>query len=158
MLRKEIHDKSEELYTITLEKDKWSSEVVDKENRIQVAKAMIKNSKMLKIIILNLSKSIILEENAKLNQEIGNLSKEAQELGLDLVALKTEFSHKTQEFQQKATENQERLKEVKELKEQLESRDSRLHITEKENTLITEKLQQTLVEVKTLTQEKDDQK
>lgn len=113
---------------------------------------------MLKIIILNLSRSIILEENAKLNQEIGNLSKEAQELGLDLVALKTEFSHKTQEFQQKATENQERLKEVKELKEQLESRDSRLHITEKENTLITEKLQQTLVEVKTLTQEKDDQK
>ena len=35
MLRKEIHDKSEELYIVTLEKDKWSSEVVDKENRIQ---------------------------------------------------------------------------------------------------------------------------
>ena len=34
----------------------------------------------------------ILEENAKLNQEIGNLSKEAQELGLDLEALKTEVS------------------------------------------------------------------
>ena len=47
---------------------------------------------------------------------------------------------------------------MEELKEQLESRDSRLHITEKENTLITEKLQQTLVEVKTLTQEKNDQK
>ena len=100
----------------------------------------------------------ILEENAKLNQEIGNLSKEAQELGLDLEALMTELSHKTQELHQKATENQERWKEVEELKEQLESRDSRLHITEKENTLITEKLQQTLVEVKTLTQEKNDQK
>ena len=35
MLRKEIHDKSEELYIVTLEKDKLSSEVVDKENRIQ---------------------------------------------------------------------------------------------------------------------------
>ena len=35
MLRKEIHDKSEELYIVTLEKDKLSSEVVDKENRIK---------------------------------------------------------------------------------------------------------------------------
>ena len=51
---------------------------------------------------------MVLEENAKLNQEIGNLSKEAQELGLDLEALKTELSHKTQELQQKTTENQER--------------------------------------------------
>ena len=35
---------------------------------------------------------MVLEENAKLNQEIGNLSKEAEELGLNLEALKTEVS------------------------------------------------------------------
>ena len=69
-----------------------------------------------------------------------------------------QLSHKTQELQQKTTENQERSKEVEELKKQLESRDSRLQMVEKEKTLITEKFQQTLVEVKTLTQEKDDQK
>lgn len=33
---------------------------------------------------------MVLEENAKLKQEIGNLSKESQELGLNLDALKTE--------------------------------------------------------------------
>ena len=35
---------------------------------------------------------MVLEENAKLNQEIGNLSKEAEELGLNLEALKAEVS------------------------------------------------------------------
>lgn len=35
---------------------------------------------------------MVLEENAKLNQEIGNLYKEAEELGLNLEALKTEVS------------------------------------------------------------------
>ena len=68
------------------------------------------------------------------------------------------LSHKTQELQQKTTETQERSNEVEELKKLLESRESRLQMVEKEKTLITEKLQQTLVEVKTLTQEKDDQK
>ena len=75
-----------------------------------------------------------------------------------LFFLVLQLSHKTQELQQKTTENQERSKEVEELKKQLESRDSRLQMVEKEKTLITEKFQQTLVEVKTLTQEKDDQK
>lgn len=75
-----------------------------------------------------------------------------------LLFLILKLSHKTQELQQKTTENQKRLKEVEELKQQLESRDCRLHTVEKEKTLLTEKLQQTLVEVKTLTQEKADQK
>lgn len=75
-----------------------------------------------------------------------------------LLFLVLKLSHKTQELQQKTAENEERLKEVEELKEQLENRESKLHTVEKEKTLITEKLQQTLVEVKTLTQEKDDQK
>ena len=35
LLRNETDDKSEELYIVTLEKDNLSSEVVDKENRIQ---------------------------------------------------------------------------------------------------------------------------
>lgn len=38
---------------------------------------------------------MILEENTRLNQEIGNLSKEAQELGLHLDALKTEVGTNT---------------------------------------------------------------
>ncbi|KAB0368272.1 hypothetical protein FD755_020038, partial [Muntiacus reevesi] len=178
MLRKEIHDKSEELCIVTSEKDKLSSEVVDKESRIQGLLEEIGNTKNdLPTSQLSCESTdqefqdvknhhieseqkykMVLEENAKLNQEIGNLSKEAEELGLNLEALKTELSHKTQELLQKTTENQERLKEVEGLKEQLESRDSRLHTLEKEKTLITEKLQQTLVEVKTLAQEKDDQK
>ncbi|XP_022422773.1 centromere-associated protein E [Delphinapterus leucas] len=178
MLRKEIHDKSEELCVITSEKDKLFSEVAHKESRIQdLLEEIGKTKNDLATSQLNYESTdqefqdvknhhiefeqkykMVLEENAKLKQEIGNLSKEAQELGLNLDALKTELSHKTQELQQKTTENQKRLKEVEELKEQLESRDSRLHTVEKEKTLLTEKLQQTLVEVKTLTQEKDDQK
>ncbi|XP_032489252.1 centromere-associated protein E isoform X5 [Phocoena sinus] len=178
MLRKEIHDKSEELCIITSEKDKLFSEVAHKESRIQdLLEEIGKTKNDLATSQLNYESTdqefqdvknhhiefeqkykMVLEENAKLKQEIGNLSKEAQELGLNLDALKTELSHKTQELQQKTTENQKRLKEVEELKQQLESRDSRLHTVEKEKTLLTEKLQQTLVEVKTLTQEKDDQK
>eukprot|EP00070_Physeter_catodon_P006932 XP_007114879.2 centromere-associated protein E isoform X4 [Physeter catodon] len=178
MLRKEIHDKSEELCIITSEKDKLFSEVTHKESRIQdLLEEIGKTKNDLATSQLNYESTdqefqdvkihhiefeqkykMVLEENTKLKQEIGNLSKEAQELGLNLDALKTELSHKTQELQQKTTENQKRLKEVEELKEQLESRDSRLHTVEKEKTLLTEKLQQTLVEVKTLTQEKDDQK
>uniref|UniRef100_A0A4W2F1A9 Centromere-associated protein E n=1 Tax=Bos indicus x Bos taurus TaxID=30522 RepID=A0A4W2F1A9_BOBOX len=179
ILRKEIRDKSEELYIVTSEKDKLSSEVVDKESRIQGLLEEIGSTKndlptppQLSCestdqefqdvknhrIEFEQKYKMVLEENAKLNQEIGNLSKEAEELGLNLEALKAELSHKTQELQQKTTENQERSKEVEELKKQLESRDSRLQMVEKEKTLITEKFQQTLVEVKTLTQEKDDQK
>ncbi|XP_065733474.1 centromere-associated protein E isoform X2 [Phocoena phocoena] len=178
MLRKEIHDKSEELCIITSEKDKLFSEVAHKESRIQdLLEEIGKTKNDLATSQLNYESTdqefqdvknhhiefeqkykMVLEENAKLKQEIGNLSKEAQELGLNLDALKTELSHKTQELQQKTTENQKRLKEVEELKQQLESRDSRLHTVEKEKTLLTEKLQQTLVEVKTLTQEKDGQK
>ncbi|XP_059960378.1 centromere-associated protein E isoform X2 [Mesoplodon densirostris] len=178
MLRKEIHDKSEELCIITSEKDKLFSEVAHKESRIQdLLEEIGKTKNDLATSQLNYESTdqefqdvknhhiefeqkykMVLEENAKLKQEIENLSKETPELGLNLDALKTELSHKTQELQQKTTENQKRLKEVEELKEQLESRDSRLHTVEKEKTLLTEKLQQTLVEVKTLTQEKDDQK
>lgn len=178
MLRKEIRDKSEELYIVTSEKDKLSSEVVDKESRIQGLLEEIGSTKndlptpQLSCestdqefqhvknhhIEFEQKYKMVLEENAKLNQEIENLSKEAEELGLNLEALKTELSHKTQELQQKTTETQERSNEVEELKKLLESRESRLQMVEKEKTLITEKLQKTLVEVKTLTQEKDDQK
>ncbi|XP_059743705.1 centromere-associated protein E isoform X7 [Bos taurus] len=97
------------------------------------------------------------EENETLRNEV-NLLSELKSLPSEVEILRKELSHKTQELQQKTTENQERSKEVEELKKQLESRDSRLQMVEKEKTLITEKFQQTLVEVKTLTQEKDDQK
>ncbi|XP_077877984.1 centromere-associated protein E isoform X2 [Ictidomys tridecemlineatus] len=178
MLRKEIHEKSEELSIITSEKDKLFSEVAHKESRIQGLLEEIEKTKDdLTTTQLNYKSTeqefqdfktlhieceqkykMVLKENERMNQEIGNLSKEAENLGLSLDALKTELSHKTQELQQKTTEGQERLNEVEQLKEQLESRDSRLQAVEKETTLITEKLQKALEEVKTLTREKDDLK
>ncbi|XP_039704803.1 centromere-associated protein E isoform X4 [Pteropus medius] len=178
MLRKEINDKSEELYLITSEKDKLFSDIVYKESRIQdLLKDIEKTKDDLATIQMNYKSTeqefqdfknhhiefeqkynMVLEENARINQEIENLCKETQKLGLTLDALKVELSHKTQELQQKTTESQEWLNEVEKLKEQLESRDSRLQTVEREKTLITEKLQQTLEEVRTLTQEKDDLK
>ncbi|XP_039076754.1 centromere-associated protein E [Hyaena hyaena] len=177
MLRKQIHDKSEELCLITSERDKLFSEVIQKENRIQDLLEEIEKTKNdLATTQLNYKSTdqefqdfknrhlefeqkykMVLEENARMNQEIGNLSKQAQKLGLSLDALNTELSPKTKELQ-KGTESQEGLNEVEELKEQLESRDSRLQTVEKEKALIAEQLQQTLVEVRTLTQEKDDLK
>ncbi|XP_046315135.1 centromere-associated protein E isoform X2 [Marmota monax] len=178
MLRKEIHEKSEELSIIISEKDKLFSEVAHKESRIQGLLEEIEKTKDdltttqlnyksteqefedLKTLHIECEQKykMVLEENERMNQEIGNLSKEAENLGLSLDALKTELSHKTQELQQKTTEGQERLNEMEQLKEQLESRDSRLQAVEKETTLITEKLQKALEEVKTLTREKDDLK
>ncbi|KAF0884132.1 CENPE protein, partial [Crocuta crocuta] len=177
MLRKQIHDKSEELCLITSERDKLFSEVIQKENRIQDLLEEIEKTKNdLATTQLNYKSTdqefqdfknhhlefeqkykMVLEENVRMNQEIGNLSKQAQKLGLSLDALNTELSPKTKELQ-KGTESQEGLNEVEELKEQLESRDSRLQTVEKEKALIAEQLQQTLVEVRTLTQEKDDLK
>ncbi|XP_007997618.3 centromere-associated protein E isoform X6 [Chlorocebus sabaeus] len=177
-LRKEIHDKSEELHVITSEKNKLFSEVVHKESRVQglleeIGKTKddlattqsnykstdqeFQNFKTLHIDFEQKYK-MVLEENARMNQEIVNLSKEAQKFDSSLDALKTELSYKTQELQKKTCEVQERLNEMEELKEQLENRDSTLQTVEREKTLITEKLQQTLEEVKTLTQEKDDLK
>ncbi|XP_019271817.2 centromere-associated protein E isoform X6 [Panthera pardus] len=177
ILRKEIHDKSEELYIIISERDKLFSEVVQKENRIQDLLEEIEKTKNdLATTQMNYKSNdqevqdlknhlefeqkykMVLEENARMNQEIGNLSKQAQKLGLSSDALSTELCPKTKELQQKATESQEVLNEMEELKEQLESRDSRLQTVEKEKALIAEQLQQTLVEIRTLTQERDDLK
>ncbi|EPQ03591.1 Centromere-associated protein E, partial [Myotis brandtii] len=174
MLRKEVNDKSEELYLITSEKDKLCSEVVHKESRIQDLLEEIKKTKDdLAITQLNYKNmdqefqdfknyhiefeqkyDMVLEENTRINQEIENLSKESQKLGLTLDDLKTELSQKTQELQQ----SQERFNEVEQLKEQLQSKDSRLQTIEREKILTTEKLHQTLEEVRILTQEKDDLK
>uniref|UniRef100_A0ABI7ZU09 Kinesin motor domain-containing protein n=1 Tax=Felis catus TaxID=9685 RepID=A0ABI7ZU09_FELCA len=177
ILRKEIHDKSEELYIIISERDKLFSEVVQKENRIQDLLEEIEKTKNdLATTQMNYKSTdqefqdlknhlefeqkykMVLEENARMDQEIGNLSKQAQKLGLSSDALSTELCPKTKELQQKATESQEVLNEMEELKEQLESRDSRLQTVEKEKALIAEQLQQTLVEIRTLTQERDDLK
>uniref|UniRef100_A0A8D2K9N3 Centromere-associated protein E n=1 Tax=Theropithecus gelada TaxID=9565 RepID=A0A8D2K9N3_THEGE len=175
---KSIHDKSEELYILTSEKDKLFSEVVHKESRVQGLLEEIGKTKddlattqsnykstdqefqNFKSLHMDFEQKykMVLEENARMNQEIVNLSKEAQKFDSSLDALKTELSYKTQELQKKTCEVQERLNEMEELKEQLENRDSTLQTVEREKTLITEKLQQTLEEVKTLTQEKDDLK
>lgn len=176
MLRKEINDKSEEICVITSEKDRLLSEVVDKESRIQGLLEEIgktkddlaaiqldyKNTNQefqdFKILHLEFQQkyNTVLEENERMNQEMGSLSKEAQKFRLNLDALKTELSHKTQELDQKTTEGQEKLNEMEQLKEQLETRDLKLQTIEREKTLIAEELQQTLEEVRTLTQEKDD--
>ncbi|XP_045039705.2 centromere-associated protein E isoform X2 [Desmodus rotundus] len=154
MLRKEINDKSEELYLMTSEKDKLFSELTHKESRIQdLLEEINKTKDDLASTQLNYKRmdeefqefknchiefeqkhNMVLEENARINQEIENLS-----------------NHRTQELQQ----SQERLNEVEELKEQLARRDSSLQTVEREKTLITEKLQQTLEEVRTLTLERD---
>uniref|UniRef100_A0A2I3TGM8 Centromere-associated protein E n=1 Tax=Pan troglodytes TaxID=9598 RepID=A0A2I3TGM8_PANTR len=177
-LRKEVHDKSEELHIITSEKDKLFSEVVHKESRVQSLLEEIGKTKddlattqsnykstdqefqNFKTLHMDFEQKykMVLEENERMNQEIVNLSKEAQKFDSSLGALKTELSYKTQELQEKTREVQERLNEMEQLKEQLENRDSTLQTVEREKTLITEKLQQTLEEVKTLTQEKDDLK
>ncbi|XP_033070795.1 centromere-associated protein E isoform X7 [Trachypithecus francoisi] len=177
-LRKEIHDKSEELHIITSEKDTLFSEVVHKESRVQDLLEEIGKTKddlattqsnykstdqefqNFKTLHMDFDQKykMVLEENARMNQEIVNLSKEAQKFDSSLDALKTELSYKTQELQKKTHEVQERLNEMEQLKELLENRDSTLQTVEREKTLITEKLQQTLEEVKTLTQEKDDLK
>ncbi|XP_047305489.1 centromere-associated protein E isoform X4 [Homo sapiens] len=177
-LRKEIQDKSEELHIITSEKDKLFSEVVHKESRVQGLLEEIGKTKddlattqsnykstdqefqNFKTLHMDFEQKykMVLEENERMNQEIVNLSKEAQKFDSSLGALKTELSYKTQELQEKTREVQERLNEMEQLKEQLENRDSTLQTVEREKTLITEKLQQTLEEVKTLTQEKDDLK
>ncbi|XP_010361636.1 centromere-associated protein E isoform X2 [Rhinopithecus roxellana] len=177
-LRKEIHDKSEELRIITSEKDTLFSEVVHKESRVQDLLEEIGKTKddlattqsnykstdqefqNFKTLHMDFDQKykMVLEENVRMNQEIVNLSKEAQKFDSSLDALKTELSYKTQELQKKTCEVQERLNEMEQLKELLENRDSTLQTVEREKTLITEKLQQTLEEVKTLTQEKDDLK
>uniref|UniRef100_A0A8C7ELF2 Centromere-associated protein E n=1 Tax=Neovison vison TaxID=452646 RepID=A0A8C7ELF2_NEOVI len=178
MLRKEMHDKSEELCIITSERDKLFSEVVQKESRIQdLLEEIGKTKNDIATTQLNYKNTdqefqdfknhhiefeqkykMVLEENARMNQEIGNLSKQTQKLGLSLDALNTELSPKSEELQPKTTESQKSSNEVEELKEQLENRDLRLQTMEKEKTMIAEQLQQTLAEVRTLTQEKEDLK
>ncbi|KAM6221995.1 centromere-associated protein E [Rhynchocyon petersi] len=98
-----------------------------------------------------------IEENAALRKEV-NLLSELKLLSPEVEMLRKELSHKTQELQQKTAEYQERLSEMEKLKEELENRDSRLQTIGKEKILITEKLQQTLKEVETVTQERDDLK
>ncbi|XP_037023817.2 centromere-associated protein E isoform X2 [Artibeus jamaicensis] len=153
MLRKKVNDKSEELYLMTSEKDKLFSELTHKESRIQdLLEEITKTKGDLASTQLNYKKmdqefqdfknchiefeqkyNMALEENARINQEIENLTK-----------------HRTQELQRS-----QELNEVEELKEQLASRDSSLQTVEREKTLITEKLQQTLEEVRALTLERD---
>uniref|UniRef100_G3TJU7 Centromere-associated protein E n=1 Tax=Loxodonta africana TaxID=9785 RepID=G3TJU7_LOXAF len=173
MLRKEIHDKSERLNLITSERDKLFSEVADQESRIQgLLEEIGKTKDDLATTQLNYKSidqefqdfknhhmdfeekyKMALEENARMNQELGTLSKEVQEPWFKFGCLK--LSHKIQELQQKTTEGQEMLNEMEQLKEELEDIDSRMQTVEKEKTLITEKLHQTLEEVRTITQEKD---
>ncbi|XP_052586509.1 centromere-associated protein E isoform X2 [Peromyscus californicus insignis] len=177
-LRKELHEKSEELCLITAERENLFSEVAHRDSRIQGLLEEIGNAKddlaasqlnyesrdeacqTLKTLHMELEQKyeVLLEEKERMKQEIGTLSKEAENLGLSLDSLKAELSHKTQELQQKTSEGQERLSQMAELREELESRDSSLQSAEKERALLTERLQQTLEEVRALTQEKEDLK
>uniref|UniRef100_UPI00402B4B3F centromere-associated protein E n=1 Tax=Arvicanthis niloticus TaxID=61156 RepID=UPI00402B4B3F len=177
-LRKELHEKSEELCIIATEREKLFSEIAHKDSRIQGLLEEIGNTKddlaasqlsqrnsdeecqALKSLHVELEHRHegVLEERDKMKQEIGTLSKEAESLALSLDSMKAELSHKTQELEQKTVECQERLNKMEELREELKSRDSSLQSVEKEKALLTEKLQQTLEEVKALTQEKKELK
>ncbi|XP_029416096.1 centromere-associated protein E isoform X2 [Nannospalax galili] len=175
MLRKELHEKSEELYVISSERERLLSEVAHKDSRIQglleeigraeddlaASQPNYKSSgeecQALKILHTELEQKYeaALEENERMKQEVGNLSREAESLGSSVDSLKTELSHKTQELQQKTAESQERLNEVQQLKAELASQDCSLRSVEKENTLLSEKLQHSVEEVRALTREKD---
>ncbi|CAH6789042.1 Cenpe [Phodopus roborovskii] len=175
MLREELHEKSEELCLITSERENLFSEVARKDSRIQGLLEEIGNTKddlaasqlnyksrdeawqTLKTLHGELEQKyqVVSEESERMKQEIGNLSKEAESLGLSLDSLKAELSHKTQELQQKTSEGQERSDQMEELRKQVESRESSLQSAEKERVLLTERLQQTLEEVRVLTQEKE---
>ncbi|XP_036047276.1 centromere-associated protein E [Onychomys torridus] len=177
-LRKELHEKSEELCLITAERENLFSEVAHRDSRIQGLLEEIGNTKddlaasqlnyknrdeacqTLKTLHMELEQKyeVLLEEKERMKQEIGTLSKEAENLGLSLDSLKAELSHKTQELQQKTSEGQEWLSQMAELREGLDSRDSSLQSAEKERALLAEKLQQTLEEVRALTEEKEDLK
>nr|XP_044999462.1 centromere-associated protein E [Jaculus jaculus] len=173
ILRTEIHKKSKELTIITSEKEKLFSEVVHKDNKIQslleemgktksdLAASQLdcrnideefQNFKTLHMEFEQKYKNI-LEENEKMKQEVGNLSKDAESIS---VSLTSELSGKTQGLQEETAKGQDRLDEVEQLKEELENKDSALRSVEKENSLLTEMLPQIFEEVKTLTQEKDD--
>ncbi|XP_057649265.1 centromere-associated protein E [Chionomys nivalis] len=178
MLRKELHEKSEELCLRTSERENLFSEVADKDSRIQALLEEIGRTKddlpasqlncksreeayqTLEALHVELEQKyeVVLEDNEKMKQEIGNLSKEAENLGSSLDSLKAELSHKTQELQQKTNESQERSDKMDELRTQLECRESSLQSAEKERALLSERLQQTLEEVRVLTQEKEDLK
>ncbi|XP_038167398.1 centromere-associated protein E isoform X2 [Arvicola amphibius] len=178
MLRRELHEKSEELCLRTSEKENLFSEVAHKDSRIQALLEEIGRTKddlpasqlncrsreeayqTLEALHVELEQKyeVVLEDNEKMKQEIGNLSKEAENLGSSLDSLKAELSHKTQELQQKTSESQERSDKMDELRTQLEHRESSLQSAEKERALLTERLQQTLEEVRVLTQEKEDLK
>ncbi|XP_050014387.1 centromere-associated protein E [Alexandromys fortis] len=178
MLRKELHEKSEELCLRTSERENLFSEVAHKDSRIQALLEEIGRTKedlpasqlncksreeayqTLEALHVELEQKyeVVLEDNERMKQEIGNLSKEAENLGSSLDSLKAELSHKTQELQQKTNESQERSDKMDELRTQLEHRESSLQSAEKERALLTERLQQTLEEVRVLTQEKEDLK
>ncbi|XP_051021708.1 centromere-associated protein E [Acomys russatus] len=176
MLRRELHEKSEELCIITTEREKLFSEVAHSNSRIQglleeaartkddLAASQLdhrggdEDHQWLRSLHTELEHKhkAVLEESGRMKQQIEALSKEAESLGLSLDSLKAELSHKTQELEQKASEGQERLNKMEELRGQLESRDASLQSMEEEKTLLTEKLQQTLEEVRALTQEKEE--
>ncbi|KAL6081104.1 hypothetical protein STEG23_005435, partial [Scotinomys teguina] len=177
-LRKELHEKSEELCLITAERENLFSEVAHRDSRIQGLLEEIGNTKddlaasqlhyksgdeacqTLKTLHMELEQKydVLLEENERMKQEIGTLSNEAENLGLSLDSLKAELSYKTEELQQKTSEGQEQLNQMEKLREELESRGSSLQSAEKERTLLTERLHQTLEEVRALTQEKEELK
>ncbi|XP_041515601.1 centromere-associated protein E isoform X2 [Microtus oregoni] len=178
MLRKELHEKSEELCLRTSERENLFSEVAHKDSRIQALLEEIGRTKedlpasqlncksreeayqTLEALHVELEQKyeVVLEDNERMKQEIGNLSNEAENLGSSLDSLKAELSHKTQELQQKTNESQERSDKMDELRMQLEHREASLQSAEKERALLTERLQQTLEEVRVLTQEKEDLK
>ncbi|MEJ1270799.1 centromere protein E [Cricetulus griseus] len=117
MLRRELHEKSEELCFITSEREHLFSEVAHKDSRIQGLLEEIGNAKddlaasqlnyksrdeacqTLKTLHMELEQKyqVVLEESERMKQEIGNLSKEAEKLGLSLDSLNAEVGTNCQQ-------------------------------------------------------------
>lgn len=153
-LRRELHEKSEELCVITTEREKLFSEMAHKDSRIQGLLEEIGNTKD-DLAASQLSQRSSDEECQALKSLHVELKHRQEEVLEESERVKQELSQKTQELAQKTAEGQEMLNQMEELREKLERRDSSLQSAEKEKNLLTEKLQQTLEEVRALTQEKE---
>ncbi|XP_013006069.1 centromere-associated protein E isoform X1 [Cavia porcellus] len=174
-LKKEMRDRSEELSVVTSERDRLCSEVTQKDSRIQALLEEIgKTTEDLATIQLNYQNTVqelqdfkilcveleqkyktVQEENEKMNQQVGSLSRETENLRLSLDTVRTELSDNGPQHQQETAKVQERLHEVEQLQEELERRDAGLQATEQEKALVKQRLQQTLEEVQSLAREKE---
>ncbi|XP_055970273.1 centromere-associated protein E [Sorex fumeus] len=131
-LRKEILEKSEEVSLLASERDRLLSELAGWENGAREAvpgpEHLGDEDKC----------RALLEDQAAMSEQLAALR-------LSLATLEAELSEKTQELRERAAESQE----------QRDSHESQLRAVEQDRAQVAEQLERALVDVRTLTQEKD---